>query len=229
MERAAEVWLLATGGLGPEEVAAAEALLDPETRARAARLRLFRDRRDLVMAHALLRRALSARLPGTPPAAWRIERAPGGRPRLAGGGPGISLAHARGLVACALAPTEALGVDAEAPACAIPEALEEAALHPAERAALAALPGEARARAFLRLWTLKEALLKASGAGLREPPAGFGFTLDPVALLPGGAFPPRPEAWAFAERETDGGFRAAVALPLGLPVIWREAGWPAPP
>lgn len=38
--------------------------------------------------------------------------------------------------------------------------------HPAEIAALAALPAPARSRAFLELWTAKEALLKALGRGL---------------------------------------------------------------
>lgn len=57
-------------------------------------------------------------------------------------------------------------------------------LHRREKAALAALPEAARAAAFLRLWTAREAYVKALGLGLRrEPgellvePSGAGFRL----------------------------------------------------
>lgn len=44
---------------------------------------------------------------------------------------------------------------------------------PAERAELAALDDPDRLRLFFRLWTMKEALLKAHGAGLLLDPTGF--------------------------------------------------------
>jgi 4'-phosphopantetheinyl transferase len=47
-------------------------------------------------------------------------------------------------------------------------------LHEAEKAALRALPEELRAEEFLRIWTGKEAYLKALGLGLRREPAEIG-------------------------------------------------------
>ncbi len=44
-------------------------------------------------------------------------------------------------------------------------------LHPAERAEIARLPNADRADRFLRIWTAKEAFLKAQGTGLTEDPA----------------------------------------------------------
>ena len=44
-------------------------------------------------------------------------------------------------------------------------------LHEFEKAALAELPQERQSEAFLRLWTAKEAYLKALGVGLRREPS----------------------------------------------------------
>jgi len=63
---------------------------------------------------------------------------------------------------------ERIGVDVE-----ILNPIEPAwnVLHEEERRALAALPRENQADEFLRLWTVKEAYVKALGAGLRREPA----------------------------------------------------------
>jgi 4'-phosphopantetheinyl transferase len=47
-----------------------------------------------------------------------------------------------------------------------------------ERAAFAALPEDQRKTAFLRLWTRKEALLKADGRGLMHDPRQVTVGLD---------------------------------------------------
>jgi 4'-phosphopantetheinyl transferase len=46
-------------------------------------------------------------------------------------------------------------------------------LHPAEAATLRSHDASARARAFARLWSLKEAYLKALGTGLLREPSSF--------------------------------------------------------
>lgn len=82
--------------------------------------------------------------------------------------------------------------------------------HPAETAALAALPPQARSRAFLELWTAKEALLKALGRGL-----AFGLHRLQVS---GGPSPrllalegEDPTAWQLHRPRLDGAHIAALA------------------
>jgi phosphopantetheinyl transferase len=62
---------------------------------------------------------------------------------------------------------EKIGVDVEVLAAMAPA---WNVLHDSERAALAALSQERQGEVFLRLWTAKEAYLKALGVGLRREP-----------------------------------------------------------
>jgi len=227
------VWLLATAAVPAAEVVRAAGLLDPGERARAAAFRRPADARDFILAHALLRRALSAAAGGAvAPARWRLAAAPGGKPVVAGGGPAFNLSHAAGLVAAAVADGPGggdgignpIGVDVETPGAQRPEDLAAAVLTAAEQADLAAFPAAGRGHRFLRYWTLKEALMKATGEALRVDPASFGMRLDPVGLRPGGAWPADPGAWAFAERALPEGL-AAAAVPAGWVLRWR-LGWP---
>jgi len=81
--------------------------------------------------------------------------------------PFLSIAGRSVFAAFALA-ARPIGVDLEilGPAEEIPEAV----LHKAERTSLAKFDGPARHEAFLKIWTLKEAYVKALGVGLaREP------------------------------------------------------------
>jgi 4'-phosphopantetheinyl transferase len=63
---------------------------------------------------------------------------------------------------------ERIGVDVEVLATMAPA---WNVLHENERTALAALPHERQGEAFLRLWTAKEAYLKALGVGRRREPS----------------------------------------------------------
>lgn len=77
----------------------------------------------------------------------------------------FSLSHSGGLALLALA-AEPVGIDVErVPG---PQLAAEAsrALHPSERQDLTRMPPGARATAFARCWTHKEAYLKATGEGL---------------------------------------------------------------
>ncbi len=130
------------------------------------------------IAHDLIARQFSL-----PPEAVTIEHDESGRPVLAypaGMGLNISLATRAGLVAVALA-HRPVGVDVERiePAAAPPLA----SLHPQERAALCGLPAAARPLAFARIWTAKEAYVKALGTGFIRAPESFAVT-----LLDGGRF-----------------------------------------
>lgn len=92
-----------------------------------------------------------------------------GRPRLAQGPAGLDFnwSHSGEVAVVALARGIVPGVDVEwvRPR---PRAMDLARrfFHPQEAAALQALPAGERERAFLELWTAKEAVLKATGHGI---------------------------------------------------------------
>jgi 4'-phosphopantetheinyl transferase EntD len=145
----------------PDEDALAE--LHPDERARAAGLAPLR-RREWVAGRRALRRALM-----TP---WdaAILADDRGAPRLPRGAVG-SVSHKRALAVALAAPDDGwtVGVDLE-PARREPGRVDIAprVLTPAERAALDAVTGEARERAVLLAFALKEALYKAIDPHLRR-------------------------------------------------------------
>ena len=97
----------------------------------------------------------------------------------------FSLSHTRGLAACAVGRPYALGIDAEAWRTPAPIELASRYFAPTEvRLLIARAPAE-RPSTFYRLWTLKEAYLKATGQGLAAPLDSFAFSLDPVAIAIG--------------------------------------------
>jgi len=148
----------------------AEALLSTSERERAAAFRRPSDRRDFVAAHALVRLCAAAVL-GEGPATLAVvqccERCGGahGQPVLADrSGWHVSLAHASGVVAAAVAPA-GVGVDVEGLDTArFAHGLPATVMTADElaRVTAAASSGEA----FLRVWVRKEALVKLGVADL---------------------------------------------------------------
>jgi 4'-phosphopantetheinyl transferase len=191
--------------------------LSEEERARCARFVFARDRRDSAAAHVLLRRSLSARDP-RPAGEWTFVPGRNGKPVLApaghdGRGLSFNIAHTRGLVACAVACDVRVGIDVE-PVDGGVDTLELARHHfaPAELAHLAGHPPEERAARFAELWTLKEAYVKATGAGVLDGLDECVFVLDGATTL-GFAPADRPQAgaWTFALFGLEG-YRLAVAV-----------------
>lgn len=156
-------------------------LLSEEERARAARFRFERNRREYVAAHALKRTMLSAAAGGDP-RAWRFAAEPGGKPFVAGGGPHFNLSHCEGLVACAVSADVALGVDVEPMDRRAPFEIVERNFAEAERAWLLALPETERQRGFFALWTMKEAFIKATGKGVSQGLRSFAIGFEPLGV-----------------------------------------------
>jgi 4'-phosphopantetheinyl transferase len=190
-----------------------EALLAPDERDQHRRFAFEPRRHEYLVTRALARTVLSRYGP-LPPAAWRFARGPRGRPELDPPcGLSFNLSNAPGLVACAVA-RHAVGVDLEPfdQGEAI-LALAGTVLSEAERRALEALPGAQRPGRALALWTLKEAYLKAVGAGLALPLQEAGFAVDALADITatfGPALRDRPGRWAFRLLD-HAGHRVAVA------------------
>lgn len=146
---------------------AQRAWLSPEEAARAARLHSAALAERWRVAHVALRAVLSGAV-GVPPGAVRFTADARGRPALDHpSAPQFSLSHAGDHAVIAVGGTAPLGVDLE-PVRTIAEMDGVARTHfaPEEREALAAAPAAERALCFLRIWTRKEAFLKATGVGV---------------------------------------------------------------
>lgn len=161
-------------------------LLSTAERARAARFVFERDRGRWVRGRLFLR-AVLARVLDRAAAALPITAEASLAPALADD-PGVrlSLARSGGAVLVGIARDTAIGVDVERMED-VPERAEVAriAFTPTEIRHVAATPPEARTGAFLRIWTRKEAAVKAWGLGLSAPTARI------EVLGPDGATPVR--------------------------------------
>lgn len=215
-----EVWRV---DLDREPLADELQMLDDQERTRAARFAFDGLRRRYRAGHVALR-GLLARHNASDPAALRFERGVHGKPRLTGRAntPAFNLSDSDDIALIALAPEGDIGVDVET-LKPVTDAIELAALHFCEREAawLGAAPRALRDRAFLRVWVVKEACLKAIGSGLSLPAASFDGGLAGPADRPAGGIDavwhgvtiPTPEGPAHVEvTELDAGQDCVAAL-----------------
>ncbi len=176
-----------------------EASLAPDERERAARFRFARDRERFVAARGILRDIL-ARYLGVNAAAPRFRYGEAGKPALEGS-PELrfNASHSHGLGLYAVALGRDVGIDVElirpGPAG---ERIAERFFYPSETASLRALPEEQQAGAFFRIWTRKEAYIKAVGKGLSIPLNSFA-----AEEVPG---------WGVRDLDPDPRYRAAIAV-----------------
>ncbi len=185
--------------------------------------------RDRFVARRGLLRLLLARYVDCAPADLAFSYGPHGKPELAvpSGDPPVTVSwsHSNGLGLYALARGRRIGVDVEARR-ALPEAegLADLCFSPRERAALAACPRGELDAAVLRGWTVKEAYVKAVGAGLsralesvevssRAPPALLAIDGDPALAA----------VWSVHDLAPDAGFVAAAVVEGHE----QELRWPA--
>jgi 4'-phosphopantetheinyl transferase len=161
-----------------ESLDASRAWLSDEERRRSERFHRERDARAFVFRRAFLRATL-ARYVGGRPEALAFATGPFGKPALLAPRAELDFnaSSREGTVLLGLTAGPPIGVDLElcpSPWAADPEEIARLAARvatPAERARLLARAPDARAHAFLELWTRKEALLKALGTGLAREPA----------------------------------------------------------
>nr|WP_219632827.1 4'-phosphopantetheinyl transferase superfamily protein [Haloechinothrix aidingensis] len=142
--------------------------------------RLDADRRRFLTGRVLAKHAVGERL-GVPPAAVTLDATcaacgkPHGKPAVsAAGSPGdrleLSITHSGEWVGVALADGVPVGLDVESPAersAGSVDRLADYTLADSERATIATIDPAGKERAFLRYWARKEALMKATGQGLR--------------------------------------------------------------
>jgi 4'-phosphopantetheinyl transferase len=213
---AVDVWIAREALLDDAALAARlEALLAPDELERRDRMARDSGRRQQLLTRALQREVLSHHAPYIAPRDWRFLRSEAGRPSLAppfdATGLHFNLAHTEGMVAMAVARAPRIGIDVEALGKRAPLPVARRYFSEREAAALFALPAEQQPLRFLRLWTLKEAYLKALGEGISGGLDRMTFTLEEAGGI-GFEREDDPQAarWTFQEF-TPPGFLLAVA------------------
>lgn len=182
-----EIWWarLSTQAIDPRWIAD----LDPVERERLAAYRRTEDQDRFLLGCTIVRRLL-ARRRQLPPASIRLDRrcADCGRPhgKVRAEGAELSISHSGDLVGVAFHPSTPIGLDVELVNPDV-EALSLArvSLAPAETEDLTRRPEADQPAAFTTYWTRKEAVVKATGDGLRADLTKLVVTPpdQPAALL----------------------------------------------
>jgi 4'-phosphopantetheinyl transferase len=227
------VWTLIVEGVDEPSVVGWRAVLDPAEQARADRFVFARHRVQYIAAHALVRTVLSTIISDAHPASWQFVGAENTKPvAWLNDRPtavSFNLSHTNGMVGVAVVPGEgrALGFDLEQLDRKFTLEVADHYFRPEEVAWLRSLPESARPEGFLRLWTLKESFIKATGEGLSRDLASFGFTPSPPRIHFTPNSTERAEDWHFEQRIIAGNYVAAVGLcrteGTPPPAIWTEA------
>lgn len=187
--------------------------LAPAEHARAARFGRESLRRRYIVGRASLRWIL-ARTLGLAPAAVPIVRGDRGRPHLEGNRDlDFNVSHTEAVALIGVARKGRIGVDVEHSSRDVrADGLARKFLTPAERATLLRLPEPERRARFLRYWTCKEAMSKATGDGLSAPFRELEVTLDTRLALTAGPGYYEPSRWRLHAIDAPAGFFGTVAL-----------------
>jgi 4'-phosphopantetheinyl transferase len=202
-------------------------VLDEEEQQRLRRLHFADDRHCFLVSHAFLRHVLTL-YANEPAAAWQFVPGAHGKPALnlrqSLFAPAFNLSHSGNTVlvgiACGGIP---LGVDIECQRAG--RRIDELARRkfaPAEWDGMSALQGESREQRFYRLWTLKEAYIKARGEGLALPLREFAFAHEKpedFRFSTDAALADDPARWSFWSYQRPGVWSAAVAWRAQSPAI----------
>lgn len=208
------VWRIA---LDPSTPPAAEALaeLSKAERSRAALFVTDALSNRWLTAHVAMRRILAREL-GVPPEAIVYGAGAAGKPFIAspaGSGVEYSFSDSGDLALLAVGRGAALGVDVEAcRSISDLEGVAERFFAPQERLTLFALPEAERRAGFYRLWTRKEAYIKAIGTGLGHALDRFVVTIeaDDVRFVSVDGDVSAAARWWLRTVPVDAGYEAAV-------------------
>jgi 4'-phosphopantetheinyl transferase len=157
-------------------------LLSGAERARADRFRFEKHRARWLAGRIALRHVLADAL-GTDAGSIAYAVGPHGKPSLTGdhaGALGFNLSHSGGCALIAVATSTELGVDIEE-IHPMEDLRDVAERHFAaeERERLFSLPEDEQVPCFYRIWTRKEAYIKAIGTGLGHPLDRFAVSDEP--------------------------------------------------
>jgi 4'-phosphopantetheinyl transferase len=142
-------------------------------RERAQRYRFDHLRRRYLASHVALRESLAG-FCGEAEATQQFVEGPFGKPALVSERCAFNMSHSHDVAVIAVAPQGNIGVDVEV-LRPVEDALAIAQRNftPTEHQHLLAAPADERDLVFMRLWTRKEACLKAVGSGFSIAPGCF--------------------------------------------------------
>jgi 4'-phosphopantetheinyl transferase len=213
------IWRIALGDLAEDELLTS---LSADEQDRAAKMRHEQTRRCFIVSHYALRDILSGYL-GVGASEVRFESLANGKPVIASAAcqsrfsilPGsprcarddkelhFSLSHSADLALCAITNSSPIGVDVEKTReIRYFNQFVERFLSEAELKWLRDHPSHEQLPSFFRVWTAKEAYLKAVGVGLRAELRD----LDVVSPSP------KLRRWSILPLDVEDGFVAAVAV-----------------
>jgi 4'-phosphopantetheinyl transferase len=207
------VWLASIDGAILDDAAFVGRLSDEELN-RARQLVFDVDRRRFLISHLLLR-ALLGRYVGKDAATIQLTHSALGKPLLAEAARvDFNLAHSGGLAAYVFGLDQQVGIDVEQirPTLDV-QALAERYFTPLEARAIRETAEKDRPVRFFTYWVRKEAVLKATGYGLRVPLSAVDVTGDQsrggaVARLRVGTTPD----WHIVDLPVSEEYRAAAAV-----------------
>ncbi len=179
----------------------------------------------------VLARSAVARWLGTKPEAIAFDAScedcgkPHGKPRVIGHDDvALSLSHSGDRVGVAVTAGAPVGLDVEATSGRATDDLITYALNDTERAAVTGLTPEDAAAAFFTYWARKEALMKATGRGLKIPLRSITLSApgEPARLVAADDAALDPAATTLFDVDPGPGYRAAVAVLTSGPVKITE-------
>ena len=207
----------------------------PAEESRARRMGSPRRRREFLVARGALRRVLAGAL-GIDPLAVSIVEGAHGKPRLGSDRLppiGFNVSHSGDRFVVAIALGMEPGVDIERIRARRDLAgLARRSFSPAEQEEVAAAPKPMDA--FYRVWSRKEAVIKADGRGIAIGLDRFDVNVgEPPALLDArweGAVPGEAAQWSLHSLEAPSGYAAALAVRRpGATVVIRTGAAPTRP
>ncbi len=211
-EREVRVWMVNTAA--PAEMSAKYLeVLDAVELDRAAQFSRKRDHDSFVVTRGALRCLLGSCL-DLHPAGIRFAYGAKGKPALAPANPlRFNVSHSEEFALIAVTPGCEIGIDIEM-IRPVPEMedIVKRYFHDQERTGILSQADQARERSFFRLWTRKEAYIKAIGESLSDLPLAIPVFSHPDLLVETVDFAPdgARSVWTFHDLELDPRFAAAI-------------------
>lgn len=217
--RAVDIWVVDDLAAITEELQANYMdLLSDEEKSHHQRLRRQQDKLLYLTAKALTRIVLSEYYPEITPKQWLFEIGPHGKPRIKNTmirPLHFNLSHTHSLIGLALQYDHSVGIDVENHNRTNNlESVAKQVFTKAEQDYLNSPESTNFRDRFFKLWTLKEAFVKATGEGITAGLKSFEFCFTQDEIKVSGKNQHTQKSWSFYHQKYAQDYSLAVAVPL---------------